>query len=94
MRVMSAEAKSEFKCFGLDPLLSLRHVRLETNLLIAATYFWDPQIHVFRFNYEELCPTMEEFCALYGASPVGPFILPTPRPSFLTSFSNFLEIHQ
>ena len=94
LRVMSAEAKSEFKCFGLDPLLSLRHVKLETNLLTAATYFWDPQIHVFRFNYEELCPTMEEFCALYGVSPVGPFILPTPRPSFLTSFSNFLGIHQ
>ncbi len=94
LKVMSAEARKEFKRYCLDPLFSLMHVKLETTLLTAATYFWDPQLHVFRFNYEELCPTMEEFCALYGVSPAGPFILPTPRSSYLTSFSNFLGISQ
>ena len=94
LKVMSAEARKEFKRYCLDPLFSLMHVKLETTLLTAATYFWDPQLHVFRFNYEELCPTMEEFCALYGVSPAGPFILPTPRSSYLTSFSNFFGISQ
>ena len=94
LKVMSAEARKEFKRYCLDPLFSLMHVKLETTLLTAATYFWDPQLHVFRLNYEELCPTMEEFCALYGVSPTGPFILPIPRSSYLTSFSNFLGISQ
>lgn len=94
LAVMAAKDKTEFRRFGLESLLSIRHMKLETTLLTAATYFWDPQIHVFRFNYEELCPTMEEFCALFGVSPAGPFILPTPRSDYLASFSDFLGIPQ
>ena len=76
LAVMAAKDKIEFKSFGLEPLFSIKHMKLETTLLTAAIYFWDPQIHVFQFNYEELCPTMEEFCALFGVSHAGPSSFP------------------
>jgi len=90
LAVMAAKDKTEFRRFGLEPLLSIRHMKLETTLLTTTTYFWDPQIHVFRFNYEELCPTMEEFCALFGVSPAGPFILPTPHSDYSLPSPTFL----
>lgn len=45
---------------------------LRPELLRAALRFWDPNVHVFRFSDDEMCPTIEEFQAYLRcfASPV------------------------
>ena len=47
--------------YQLNSLFSIRKLPMHTPLLQAAARCWDPDLHVFRFNYEELCPTFEEF---------------------------------
>jgi hypothetical protein len=47
----------------LDSVRFLRGVRLQPSLLRAALEFWDPDLHVFRFGLDELCPTVDDFQA-------------------------------
>jgi hypothetical protein len=34
-------------------------------MLKAAARFWDAEEHLFRFSLDELCPSFEEFCAIF-----------------------------
>lgn len=50
-----------FRNHKLNSLRFLRQVPIRHELLHAAVLFWDPDVHVFRFGEQELCPTIEEF---------------------------------
>ncbi|KAI8551255.1 hypothetical protein RHMOL_Rhmol06G0171100 [Rhododendron molle] len=59
----------------------LRNIHLRPELLRAAMSFWDPEVHVFRFGEQELCPTVEKFRAHLGGFGSGEFIVPPMRES-------------
>jgi hypothetical protein len=66
----------------LDSVRFLRGVRLQPSLLRAALDFWDPDLHVFRFGLDELCPTVEDFQAyLRGYDSAAP-VVPELQKSF------------
>ena len=50
-----------FAFLGLQDMKALIDIPLRRDLLAAAASFWDPIRHVFVFNSQELCPTVEEF---------------------------------
>ena len=52
--------------FHIKSLRSLQYLKIDTALLHAATTFWDPKDHVFRFNGQELCPMIKEFVVILG----------------------------
>ena len=54
--------------FHVKSLRSLQHLKIKTALLHAAVTFWNIQVHVFRFNEQELCPLFEEFATILGCS--------------------------
>ena len=55
-----------FRDHRLHSLRYVRDVTIRPELLHAAVQFWDPEVHVFRFGFHELCPTVEEFHAYLG----------------------------
>ena len=55
-----------FRNHRLHSLRYVRDVTIRPELLHAAVQFWDPEVHVFRFGFHELCPTVEEFHAYLG----------------------------
>ncbi|KAH7860343.1 hypothetical protein Vadar_012343 [Vaccinium darrowii] len=61
---------------GIGALLELSQLLPRPSLLCAATRFWDGSHHVFRFNMEELCPTIDEFEFLVGMELSGPPVVP------------------
>lgn len=52
--------------FQVSSLFDYAYVKINHSFLREAVEFWDPVRHVFRFNRNELCPTMEEFGAILG----------------------------
>ena len=50
---------------------------MDEPLFRAATNYWVPTQHVFRFNGVELCPTIEEFGAIMGEPEIDNLIFPT-----------------
>jgi len=68
-----------FRAHGLYSMRHLRNIRLRPELLRAAASLWDPQVHVFRFGEQELCPTVEEFRAYLGGFGSGEVIVPPVR---------------
>lgn len=58
-----------FRPFGLNALFSLRDVPIRHEFLLCVAHFWDPEVNVFCFGYEELCPTVKEFQALPLGAP-------------------------
>jgi len=67
---------------------------VDETLLCAATNYWVPLRHVFRFNKIELCPTIEEFAAIMGELEIYDLIFPTmggDLPSLLRVVLGVLE---
>ncbi|KAI8530074.1 hypothetical protein RHMOL_Rhmol11G0026900 [Rhododendron molle] len=52
-----------FRTHELPAFRFLQSIRLCPEILWAALQFWDPDVHVFRFRDNELCPMVEEFQA-------------------------------
>ena len=50
--------------FGLANLRYLFGIRREFSMIAGAANFWDPRENLFRFQFTELCPTIEEFSAI------------------------------
>ncbi|KAL7263497.1 hypothetical protein ACSBR1_001617 [Camellia fascicularis] len=61
---LDGSKKVNFCCFGLNTLFPLSHTSLCLPFLHASVRCWNPIIHVFRFESQEMCPTLEEFQAL------------------------------
>ncbi|KAI8568359.1 hypothetical protein RHMOL_Rhmol02G0192000 [Rhododendron molle] len=70
-----------FRGHRLHALKYLREIAIHPVLLHAATRFWDPEVHVFRFGSQELCPTVEEFHAYLGSHDSTEPIVPMLRES-------------
>ena len=70
-----------FRGHRLYALRHLREVAIRPVLLHAAARFWDPEVHVFRFGSQELCPTVEEFHAYLGSHDSAEPIIPMIRES-------------
>lgn len=68
-----------FRAHDLSSMRYLHNIRLRPELLRAAVTFRDPEVHVFRFGEQELCPTMEEFHAYLGNFVSGEIIIPPVR---------------
>ena len=56
--------KVNFWGFGINALFPLTRTPLCIMFLHAAARCWDPITHVFSFEGQEICPTIEEFQAL------------------------------
>lgn len=65
----------------LNSLRHLRMVPIHPELLRAATQFWDPDVHVFRFGAHELCPIVEEFRLYLDCHVVDELVIPLIRES-------------
>ena len=58
---MEGADKVNFSFLSMQDMGALINIPLKRDLLRAAASFWDPIRHVFVFNSQELCPTVEEF---------------------------------
>ncbi|KAH7839767.1 hypothetical protein Vadar_008555 [Vaccinium darrowii] len=81
-----------FRGHRLTSLRYIRDVSIRPELLRAATQFWDPEVHVFRFGLHELCPTVEEFFAYLGGFDLAEPIVPLYGVGFAPVLSSKLEI--
>ncbi|KAI8550622.1 hypothetical protein RHMOL_Rhmol06G0121700 [Rhododendron molle] len=81
-----------FRTHGLAAFRFLRRVRLRPEILWAAVRFWDPDVHVFRFGDDELCPTMEEFQAYLQGFASSVIVIPPYRESMSKLLQSSLKI--
>ncbi|KAI8542626.1 hypothetical protein RHMOL_Rhmol08G0152100 [Rhododendron molle] len=70
-----------FRTHGLAAFRFLRSIRLRPEILWPALWFWDPDMHVFRFGDNELCPTVEEFQAYLQGFTSSVVVVPPYRKS-------------
>jgi hypothetical protein len=77
---------------GLASFRYLRHVPLRPTLLRAALRFWDPDVHVFCFGDDEICPTIEEFQAYLRTFVSPTFVVPPYQVSMLGLLATLLNI--
>ncbi|XP_074296255.1 uncharacterized protein LOC141626221 [Silene latifolia] len=73
-------------------LLSLKQVKISWEFLRAATLFWDPEVHVFRFGDREICPMTEEFSVILGLSVQSPPALSNLDDELRKDFRDYLGI--
>lgn len=57
MDALSRPDRDVLSAMGLEPLVSLRRVAVNENMIRAAARYWDSRDHVFRFGDDELSPT-------------------------------------
>ena len=81
-----------FRSYGLAAFRFLQNVRSRPEILTAATQFWDPDVHVFRFGDDELCPTVEEFQAYLQGIVSSVVVVPPYRKSMLKLLRTSLNI--
>ena len=61
--------KTNFTAYKLNGIKALRNVKVKWDFLHAAVKFWDTEEHVFQFKTAKLCPTIEEFSAIWVIIP-------------------------
>ena len=61
-------------------------------MLRVAAGYWDPTLHVFRFNQCELCPMIEEFTTLMNHTDLSYILLPPKRKRALDILDDWLGI--
>ena len=71
-----------FRGHRLHSLKYVRDVIIRPELLHAAVRFWDPEVHVFRFGLQEVCPTVEEFHTYIGGFGLESPVIPLPGANF------------
>ena len=54
---------------GFGAILAIKQICIESEFLDVCLERWDPDFHVFRFPFGEMCPLPEEFAAIGGWSP-------------------------
>ena len=73
---------------------SLRVVRIDWNLFHDSLNGWDPEEHVFWFNIDEICPTIEYFLVLLSVDSEFPTVIPNLQNSYLPSLNKWsLFVH-
>ena len=83
-----------FEHTGLSCFKFLRNLPVRPALLRAAVHFWDPDVHVFRFQGQELCPMVEEFSDYLGHPFNGEVIIPSLHGNMRGLLIEFLGISQ
>jgi hypothetical protein len=83
-----------FQYHGLSSFRHLQHVPLRPTLLRAALRCWDPDVHVFRFGDDEICPTIEEFQAYLRTYSSPTLVVPPYQESMPGLLANCLDIHR
>ena len=92
MAALSPPENLSLKQSGFGAILALKQVKLEIGFLDAYLEFWDPDMHVFRFPFGELCPLPEEFGAIGGWSRTTyPVEIPWAM-SFRSRFKGYVSI--
>jgi hypothetical protein len=81
-----------FRDHTLHSLRYVRDVMIRPELLHAVVQFWDPEVHVFRFGFHELCPTVEEFHAYLGGFDLEIPIAPVHGASYARILSQKLGL--
>ena len=59
IRKLDPDFKDSIAPYGLSCIFPYHQIRVDKHLLHAATNYWVPFQHVFRFNGIELCHTIE-----------------------------------
>ena len=82
--------------FGIGALLSLRGVKVDWDFLRSCLKFWDASAHVFRLGLgmEEICPTFEEFCAIFGNNPDSTLAIPIRKVGYFSLFRQLLGMDE
>ncbi|KAI8568930.1 hypothetical protein RHMOL_Rhmol02G0239100 [Rhododendron molle] len=81
-----------FQTHGLAAFRFLRRIGLHPEILWSALRFWDPDVHVFRFGDNELCPTVEEFQAYLQGFASSVIVVPPCRKSMSKLLKTSLNI--
>ena len=76
VRKLTEADREKLRTWGIpSKLLIAADVEISRHLLCAATRFWKPAYHVFRFGRTELTPTLEETHLICGFSKImGPTV--------------------
>ena len=69
--------KDSIALYGLSCVFPNHQIRADEPLLRVIANYWVPTLHVFHFNGEELCPTIEEFGAIMGELEIDDLMFPT-----------------
>ncbi|KAL7222904.1 hypothetical protein ACSBR1_024566 [Camellia fascicularis] len=64
---LDGSEKVNFRSFGINALFPFSRTSLCFPFLHATIRCWNPVTHVFRFELEEMCPTLKEFQALMAS---------------------------
>ncbi|KAL7174641.1 hypothetical protein ACSBR2_033811 [Camellia fascicularis] len=67
-----------FRSYGLNSIFLFCKLNIDFPFLSAASWFWNLNVHVFRFGHQELYPTFEEFEALLECLLMVDLVRPTP----------------
>jgi hypothetical protein len=81
-----------FRGLGLNALRHLHTFPIRQDILHAAVHCWDPELHVFRFGMQELCPTVEEFQAYLGGNAFADPVIPPIRQNYANILSRKLGL--
>ena len=74
---LDLDFKDSIAPYGLSCVFPYRQIRADEPLLCVIGNYWVPTPHVFHFNGEELCPTIEEFGAIIGELDIDDLMFPT-----------------
>ncbi|KAI8568261.1 hypothetical protein RHMOL_Rhmol02G0184200 [Rhododendron molle] len=81
-----------FRTHGLAAVRFLRNIQLQPAILQSAVRFWDPDVHVFRFGDDELCPTVEELQGYLQSFASHLIVIPPYRKSMSKLLKTSLDI--
>ncbi|XP_077250468.1 serine/threonine-protein phosphatase 7 long form homolog [Tasmannia lanceolata] len=79
---------------GLCSLRNLATVCVDWGLIRTAISCWDPELHVFRFGMQELCPTHEDICMMLCISPDRPLFKPSFKEGYDEALSRLIGVPQ
>ena len=79
--------KNQFQIF-----LNLKQLKIEMCFLDACLEKWDPSLHVYKFNFGEACPLLEEIGAISGWNDFHKPIALVPCDNYKPRFVSFLNL--
>lgn len=89
----SDSAKAEFnELFGLPCIFHYCQVDINYPFLHVAAEFWHPSRHVFRFNCNEVCPTIEDFGGILGRISFNGLLMPVTEKVTADEVARFLGL--
>ena len=80
--------------YGMPCLWALKDLKVNWDVLQAASSFWDGERHVFTFSSNDLTPTIEDFRALTGIETSREIAFPRDFCPLTTQLAEFLHLSE